>query len=63
MDKDIMRGKGFKMKESKLRLDIGKTFTVQLMRQRWNKLPRVAVESPSLELCKARVGGGLSDLV
>ncbi|KFZ57816.1 hypothetical protein N321_12869, partial [Antrostomus carolinensis] len=54
---------GFKLKESRFRLDIMKKFfTVEVVRQ-WNRLPREAVDAPSLEVFKARLDEALSNLV
>ncbi|KFR00078.1 hypothetical protein Y956_11729, partial [Nipponia nippon] len=39
-----------------------KFFTVRVVRHR-NRLPREAVEAPSLEVFKARLDGALSNLV
>ncbi|KFO56681.1 hypothetical protein N302_00773, partial [Corvus brachyrhynchos] len=54
---------GLKLKKSRLRLDIRKKFfTVRVLRH-WHRLPREAVDSPSLEVFKARLDGALSNLV
>ncbi|KFP19927.1 hypothetical protein Z169_05702, partial [Egretta garzetta] len=54
---------GFKLREGRLRLDIRmKFFTVRVARH-WNRLPREAVDAPSLETFKARLDGALSNLV
>ncbi|KFP95295.1 hypothetical protein N329_03324, partial [Haliaeetus albicilla] len=54
---------GFKLKEDRFRLDIRKQFfTVRVVRH-WNRLPREAVDAPSLEVFKARLDGALSNLV
>ncbi|KFQ99713.1 hypothetical protein Y956_12406, partial [Nipponia nippon] len=54
---------GFKLKEGRFRSDIRKKcFTARVMRQ-WNRLPREAVDAPSLEVFKARLDGALSNLV
>ncbi|KGL97355.1 hypothetical protein N301_02413, partial [Charadrius vociferus] len=54
---------GFKLKEGRFRLDIRKKFfTVRVVRH-WNRLPREAVEAPSLKMFKARLDGALSNPV
>ena len=60
---DRVRGNDFKLEEGKLRLHIGKKFfTVRVVRH-WNRLPREAVNAPSLEAFKARLGGAVSKVV
>ena len=54
---------GFKVEEGRFRLDVRKKFfTVRLVRH-WNRLPREAVDAPSVEAFKARLDGALSNLV
>ncbi|PKU40792.1 hypothetical protein llap_8903 [Limosa lapponica baueri] len=60
---DRMRGNGFNLKEDKFRLDIMKQFFIVRVVRHWNKLPREAVDAPSLEVFKARLDGALSNLV
>ena len=56
---DRMRGSGFKLEESRFRLDIRKKFfTVR----HWNRLPSKAVDVPSLEALKAGLDGAVSKL-
>ncbi|KAK4816050.1 hypothetical protein QYF61_011058 [Mycteria americana] len=60
---DRTRGNGFTWKEGRFRLAIWKKFfTVRVVRH-WNRLPREAVDAPSLEVFKARLDGALSNLV
>ena len=62
-DSDRMRGNGFKLEEGRFRLDIRKKFfTVRVVRH-WNRLPREAVDAPSLEAFKARLDGAVSNLM
>ncbi|KFQ30974.1 hypothetical protein N332_01810, partial [Mesitornis unicolor] len=54
---------GFKLEESRFRLDMRKKFfTVRVVRH-WNRLPREVVDAPSLELFKARLDRALGKLV
>ena len=51
------------MEQGRFRLDIRKKFfTVRVVRH-WNRLPREAVNAPSLEAFKARLDGAVSSLV
>ncbi|KAK4829619.1 hypothetical protein QYF61_005746 [Mycteria americana] len=57
------RANGFKLKEGTCRLDIRKTFFTMRVLRHWNRLPREAVDAPSLEVFKARLDGALSNLL
>ena len=57
--RDRMRGNGSKLKEGRFRLDIGKKFTVRVVRH-WNRLPRKVVDVPSLG---AKLDGALRNLI
>ncbi|KFQ96781.1 hypothetical protein Y956_02298, partial [Nipponia nippon] len=52
-----------KLREGRFRLDIRKKFFTMRVVRHWNRLPREAVDAPSLELFKARLDGALSNLV
>ncbi|KFR02560.1 hypothetical protein Y956_09692, partial [Nipponia nippon] len=54
---------GFKLKEGGFRLDLRKKFFTLRVVRHWHRLPREAVDAPSLEGFKARLGGALSNLV
>ncbi|KFZ47999.1 hypothetical protein N321_01277, partial [Antrostomus carolinensis] len=54
---------GFKLKEGRFRLDIRRTFFTQRVVRHWNRLPREAVDAPSLKAFKARLDGVLGSLI
>ncbi|KFV96564.1 hypothetical protein N326_03255, partial [Eurypyga helias] len=54
---------GFKLKKSKFRLDIRKKFFTERVVRHWNRLPKEAVDAPSLKVFKARLDVALSNLV
>lgn len=51
------------MKEWKIRLDIEKKFFTMSMVRHWNKLPREAVNAPTLSVLKSRLDKALGNLV
>ncbi|KFQ52822.1 hypothetical protein N334_06395, partial [Pelecanus crispus] len=54
---------GFKLKESRFRLDIRKKFFTMRVVRHWNRFPREAVDAPSLEVYKVRLDGALSSVI
>ena len=52
---DRTRGKGHKLKQRKLQLNTRKNFFPLRVTEPWPRLPREAVESPSLEIFKPRL--------
>ncbi|KFR09638.1 hypothetical protein N306_11224, partial [Opisthocomus hoazin] len=54
---------GFKLREGRFTLDTRKKFFTMRVVKHWHRLPREAMEAPSLETFKARLDGALSNLV
>ncbi|KFZ49147.1 hypothetical protein N321_13857, partial [Antrostomus carolinensis] len=54
---------GFKLRERRFRLDIRRKFFTQRVVGHWPRLPREAVDAPSLEAFKARLDGALGSLI
>jgi len=60
---DRTRGNVSKLKEGRFRLDIRKKLFTMRVVKHWNRLPREAVDAPTLEVFKARMDGALSNVV
>jgi len=60
---DRTRGNGHKLKQRKLRLNMKKNFVPLRVTEPWPRLPREAVESPSLEIFKTHVDKVLCSLL
>jgi len=56
------RGNGFKLKESRFRLDIRNKFLVMGMERDWNRSPRAVVDVQFIEVFRVRLDGALSNL-
>ncbi|KFO71009.1 hypothetical protein N303_09198, partial [Cuculus canorus] len=54
---------GYKLERGRFRLDIRKNFFTMRVVRHWHRLPREAVDAPSLEVFKARLDGALGSLV
>jgi len=63
MPSDRTRGNRHKLKQRKFRLNMRKNFFTPRMTEHWNRLPREAVDSPSLEIFKTRLDKGLCSLL
>jgi len=63
VDSDRPRGNGFKLRQGKFSLDIRRKFFTQRVVTHWNRLPKEAVDAPSLDAFKARLDVALGSLV
>ncbi|KFO75324.1 hypothetical protein N303_08484, partial [Cuculus canorus] len=54
---------GYKLERGRFRLDTRKNFFTMRVVRHWNRLPREAVDAPSLEVFKARLDGALGSLI
>ena len=56
-------GMGLKLRQGRFRLDVRGKFFTQRMVTHWNRLPKEAVDDPSLDALKARLDVALGSLV
>ncbi|KFO71188.1 hypothetical protein N303_14768, partial [Cuculus canorus] len=53
----------YKSERGRFRLDIRRKFFTMRVVRHWHRLPREAVDAPSLEVFKARLDGALGSLI
>ncbi|KFW67109.1 hypothetical protein AS28_05691, partial [Pygoscelis adeliae] len=54
---------GSKLCQGRFRLDIRRQFFTERVVKHWNRLPREAVDAPSLSVFKRRLGNALNNML
>jgi len=62
-DEELLESNGHKLKHRKFHLNMRKNFFPLRVMEHWNRLPREAVESPSLQIFKTRLDKVLCSLL
>ena len=63
VDRDRTRKNDFQLTQRRFSLNIRRKFFTQRVMTHWNRLPKEAVDAPSLEAFKARLDVALGSLV
>jgi len=63
VDSDRTRGKGFKLRQGRFRLDIRRKFFIRRVMTHGNRLPKEIMDAPSGEAFKARLDVALDSPV
>jgi len=63
VESDRTSGNGFKLRQGRFRLDVRRNFFTQRVVMHCNRLPKEAVDAPSLEAFEARLDVALGSLV